>query len=42
MAVKKVLLVEDNPVILISLEFLMKQNGYDVLTADNDVDALNS
>jgi len=41
MVVKKVLLVEDNPVILISLEFLMKQNGYDVLTADNDVDALN-
>lgn len=41
MAVKKVLLVEDNPVILISLEFLMKQNGYDVLTADNGEDALN-
>jgi|TARA_B110000914_G_C15310616_1_gene375487 DNA-binding response OmpR family regulator len=41
MAVKKVLLVEDNPVILISLEFLMKQNGYDVLTADNGDDALN-
>ena len=41
MLVKKVLLVEDNLVILISLEFLMKQNGYDVLTADNGDDALN-
>ena len=41
MTVKKILLVEDNPVILISLEFLMKQNGYDVYTADNSEDAFD-
>lgn len=41
MEAKKVLLVEDNPVIITSLEFLMMQNGYDVFTADNGKDAID-
>ncbi|MBC8257874.1 MAG: response regulator [SAR324 cluster bacterium] len=37
---KKILVVEDDPIIIISLEFLMEQNGYQVLTAINGEDAL--
>ncbi len=37
---KKVLVVDDDPYILMSLEFLMKKNGYDVLVARNGIEAL--
>ena len=37
----KVLVVDDDPYILMSLEFLMKKNGYDVLIARNGTEALN-
>lgn len=37
---KKVLIVEDDPVIVVSLEFLMTQNGFDVLLAKNGEEAL--
>ncbi len=36
----KILLVDDDPNILISLEFLMRKNGYDVLVARNGTEAL--
>ncbi len=36
----KVLVVDDDPYILMSLEFLMKKNGYDVLVARNGTEAL--
>lgn len=37
---KKILLVDDDPNILLSLEFLMRKNGYDVLIARNGAEAL--
>lgn len=36
----KVLIVDDDPNILMSLEFLMRKNGYDVLIARNGTEAL--
>jgi DNA-binding response OmpR family regulator len=39
--VKKVLVVDDDPYILMSLEFLMKKNGYDVMVARNGTEALD-
>ena len=39
-AIKKVLVVDDDPYILMSLEFLMKKNGYDVMIARNGTEAL--
>ena len=38
--VKKVLVVDDDPYILMSLEFLMKKSGYDVMVARNGTEAL--
>lgn len=38
----KVLVVDDDPHILMSLEFLMKKSGYDVLVARNGTEALES
>jgi two-component system, OmpR family, alkaline phosphatase synthesis response regulator PhoP len=35
-----ILIVEDDPVIVISLEFLMAQNGYDVFVSHSGEDAL--
>lgn len=40
-ALKKVLVVDDDPYILMSLEFLMKKNGYDVMVARNGTEALD-
>ena len=37
---KKVLVVDDEPSILLSLEFLMEQEGYDVHTATDGEEAL--
>ena len=37
---KKVLVVDDDPYILMSLEFLMKKSGYDVMIARNGTEAL--
>jgi DNA-binding response OmpR family regulator len=37
---KKILIADDEPNIVASLEFLMKQRGYDVLVVDNGEDAL--
>ena len=37
---KKVLIADDEPNIVVSLEFLMKQKGYDVRVASNGEDAL--
>lgn len=37
---QKILLVDDDPNILISLEFLMRKNGFDVLIARNGTEAL--
>lgn len=39
---KKILLVDDEPSILLSLEFLMEQEGYDVHTATDGDEALQS
>ncbi len=39
---KKILLVDDEPSILLSLEFLMEQEGYDVYTATDGDEALQS
>ena len=36
----KILLVDDDPNILMSLEFLMRKSGYDVLIARNGTEAL--
>lgn len=38
--VHKILVVDDDPNILMSLEFLMRKNGYDVLVARNGTEAL--
>lgn len=37
---KKVLIADDEPNIVVSLEFLMKQRGYEVLAVGNGEDAL--
>ena len=39
---KKILIADDEPNIVVSLEFLMKQKGYDVKTVGNGEDALRS
>ena len=39
---KKILIADDEPNIVISLEFLMKQSGYDVRVATNGEDALRA
>jgi DNA-binding response OmpR family regulator len=36
----KILVVDDDPFILMSLEFLMKKNGYDVMVARNGTEAM--
>jgi DNA-binding response OmpR family regulator len=38
---KKILVVDDDPYILMSLEFLMKKNGYGVMVARNGTEALD-
>jgi DNA-binding response OmpR family regulator len=38
---KKILVVDDDPYILMSLEFLMKKNGYGVMIARNGTEALD-
>ncbi len=40
--VKKVLIADDEPNIVVSLEFLMKQRGYEVRVAANGEDALRA
>jgi len=37
---KKILVVDDDPYILMSLEFLMQKNGYTVVVARNGTEAL--
>lgn len=37
---KKILVVDDDPYILMSLEFLMQKNGYNVIVARNGNEAL--
>ena len=39
---KKILIVDDEPNIVVSLEFLMKQKGYVVKVVDNGEDALTA
>jgi DNA-binding response OmpR family regulator len=39
---KKILVVDDDPYILMSLEFLMKKNGYQVMIARNGTEALDA
>ncbi|MES2477807.1 MAG: response regulator [Bacteroidota bacterium] len=39
---KKILVVDDDPYILMSLEFLMKKNGYQVMIARNGTEALEA
>lgn len=41
-APKRILLVDDDPYILLSLEFLMKKAGYKVFVARNGTEALDS
>lgn len=38
----KILIVDDEPNILMSLDFLMRKEGYDVLVARNGTEALDS
>ena len=38
----KVLIVDDDPYILMSLDYLMKTNGYEVFVARNGTEALQS
>lgn len=40
-SVHTILVVDDDPYILMSLEFLMKKNGYEVLVARNGEEALH-
>ncbi|GAA4458317.1 response regulator [Rurimicrobium arvi] len=42
MQAKKILVVDDDPYILMSLEFLMKKSGYNVMIARNGTEALAS
>jgi len=37
---RKIVIVDDDPYILMSLEFLMKKNGYEVLVARNGKEAM--
>ena len=37
----KILIVDDDPYILLSLEFLMKKNGYEVLIARNGTETID-
>jgi DNA-binding response OmpR family regulator len=39
---KKILIVDDEPNIVVSLEFLMRQKGYEVKVATNGEDALQA
>ncbi len=39
---KKILVVDDDPYILMSLEFLMKKNSYQVMIARNGTEALET
>lgn len=39
---KKILIADDEPNIVVSLEFLMKQRGYDVLVVNDGEAALNA
>ncbi len=39
--VHKILVVDDDPYILMSLEFLMRKNGFDVMVARNGTEALD-
>ena len=39
---KKILIADDEPNIVVSLEFLMKQKGYEVKTVGNGEDALRT
>ncbi len=39
---KQILVVDDDPDILMSLEFLMKKNGYQVMIARNGTEALEA
>lgn len=39
---KKILVVDDDPYILMSLEFLMKKNNYQVMIARNGTEAMDS
>jgi DNA-binding response OmpR family regulator len=39
---KKILIVDDEPNIVVSLEFLMKRNGYAVKVVNNGKDALDA
>ncbi len=36
----KILIVDDDPNILLSVEFLLVKNGYDVLVARNGIEAI--
>lgn len=38
---KKILVVDDDPYILMSLEYLMKKNGFEVMVARNGTEALD-
>ncbi len=38
---KKILIVDDDPYILLSLEFLMKKNGYEILIARNGTETID-
>ncbi len=38
---KKILVVDDDPYILMSLEFLLKKHGFDVMVARNGTEALD-
>ena len=38
---KKILVVDDDPYILMSLEFLMKKSGYEVMVARNGKEAMD-
>ncbi|MEY4278874.1 MAG: hypothetical protein RL377_878 [Bacteroidota bacterium] len=40
--IPKILVVDDDPFILMSLEFLMKKSGYKVVIARNGTEALNA
>lgn len=39
---RKVLIAEDEPNIVISLEYLMQQSGYEIQTVTNGIDALRA
>ena len=40
--VKRILIADDEPNIVVSLEFLMKQRGYDIRVVSNGADALEA